>query len=181
MPILNDDLKSLAQRDIEGRLHQLRTVELGEKVTEEFSLREIREAETSQYIKDRLRVESSTVAIYSITADKNETLRGIVDAFPRDRARRDYSLPRINPYYQDSQTIYVGSSERMQSRLNEHLWRAAHQTYALHFNRWCPDLGGSVVVCIQPIIEPVARQVRQDLEDALWRKLRPLYGKSGGR
>ena len=181
MSILNDDLRSLAQVDIEGRLHQLRTVEFGEKITEKFSLREIREAATSDYIKDRLRVESSTVSIYTITVDKNETLQGIVDAFPRDRARREFSLPRINPYDRDSKTIYVGSSERTRSRLREHLWRGAHQTYALHLNRWCPDLEGSVVVSIQPIIGPVTRQVRQDLEDALWRKLKPLYGKSGGR
>ncbi|MBX5070497.1 hypothetical protein HJB52_20700 [Rhizobium lentis] len=181
MPILDDELKSLARRDMEERLQELGVVEFGDEVTAEFTLREIRKAKAAHYINDRLHVAPGSTAIYTIAADKSETIQGIIDAFPRDRARRDYSLPRINPYYQDSKTIYVGSSEGVQSRLREHLWRAAHRTYALHLNRWCPDLDGSMVVHIQPLIKPVSRQARQDLEDALWRKLKPLYGKSGGR
>ena len=180
MYISNDDLKLIAQRNIEQRLLHLSTVEFGEGFTEEFSLREIREATNSSYLNYRFPFKHGTVAIYTIAADNNDTIHAISNAFPRGLIPRSYCLPRINNH-QDSLTIYVGSSERVQSRLKEHLWRAASQTYALHFSRWCPDTTGSVVVRVQPIIKPVARQVRQDLEDALWQRLRPIYGKSGGR
>jgi hypothetical protein len=178
---LKGELKSLAIADLDQRRQRLSAVELGNEICAEFPLRTIFQAQSPAFINAKLRISSRFVSIYVISANKPETMGMLTDIFPQGKSNRDYCLPRINAHHCGTGTLYVGSSEKTHLRLKEHLWRGARQTYALHLNRWCEALPGSLIVRVQPILQSADRQTRQDLEDALWRKLKPIYGRNGSR
>lgn len=82
---------------------------------------------------------------------------------------------------QGATTLYVGGSENIIRRLREHLCEAADKTTALNMRRWCPNSEGTIAVYVQTFISDVSRGCRQDLEDALWEELKPMFGNKGGR
>ncbi len=100
--------------------------------------------------------------------------------FP-ERANRTFAAPKENKGTEGSATLYVGSSEDVKKRLRYHLWQAHPLTYALHLGRWCKEVEGELFVSVQPILKGGEREVRQDLEDTVWRQLKPRLGKPGGR
>ncbi|MDX0488815.1 hypothetical protein GOC53_00770 [Sinorhizobium medicae] len=183
LPILNDKLKSLACTSLIQRARSLRAAEFGAEMVAEFSLRDICAAQDAGFIDNWLHGKPTLPAIYTITAANDATVRAIIQAFPaRDRNNPlGYSRPQSNNPGEATRVLYVGSSEKVRSRLKEHIWQAHPKTYALNLHRWCPNAEGSVIVRVQPILRPVDRQLMQELENALWKSLRPVYGKLGGR
>ena len=102
------------------------------------------------------------------------------DALPAEQ-ERGYRLPRRNPGREAQTTLYVGGSESIRQRLQQHIGSAPVGTYALNMQRWCPEFDGVVTVRVQSFSPEVNRDCRQDLEDTLWDSLQPIFGKRGAR
>ncbi|MCB1470666.1 MAG: hypothetical protein KDK08_26730 [Rhizobiaceae bacterium] len=188
MPILSEATRSSARRMLLERARALRSIEFGPEVEKTFTLAEIRAGAAEAGIAAWLAGEvwpyaRAQPALYTISASNVATAYEIDRAFPRGQTReqRGYSVPRADRRAAGSTTLYVGSSEKIRQRLKEHLWQARPKTYALNLQRWCPHGDGSVRVRVQPILNNRERQIRQDLEDFVWRELTPVYGKQGGR
>jgi hypothetical protein len=186
MPILDDSLKTYAQVLLNERALALPTVEFGQQNQIAFSLKQIRNGTPEAMIAEWLSPENwpyskKQPAIYVISANDADCAKDLANAFP-DKKNRDFAGPRVNKDNKGEKTLYVGSSENVAKRLTEHLWCAKHKnTYALNLGLWCPNGEGSIHVHVQPILKCNSREVRQDLEDALWQQLKPIFGKRGGR
>lgn len=80
----------------------------------------------------------------------------------------------ISPY------LYVGSSKSLRKRFKEHCGICNKATYALKLKNWIKD---------QPIhvefhyceIPTDDQEILQNLEDGLWLRLKPVFGKYGGK
>lgn len=81
----------------------------------------------------------------------------------------------------DSQFIYVGSSRKMHIRIREHLGFCSQSTFALKLSDWYPaaDLPLEVVCAAYPA--GTSAGIIGALEDSLWERLRPMYGRKGAR
>jgi hypothetical protein len=183
VPILNEELKLKACVNLEERRQLLFAAKFGEELVEKFSLCELHEAGAGKIADRRFGSIDNNEAIYTIAATDEATAQSIADKFPGgdDRILTGCSLPRTILSHADSLTLYVGSSMTVRTRLKQHFGLTeSRKTYALHLKHWC-RVDGSLIVRVQPVFSLTDPQARQDLEDALWRELRPRYGRLGGR
>jgi hypothetical protein len=185
LEIIDDAMIDLAEQRLVARAEAVRAVKLGRTVETAFSLKDIQQGATNDGISlllsdDKWPFPKTQPALYVIRAADEETAARLMKEFPVGKLR-DFAGPRVNEDSDGSATLYVGSSESVQKRLTEHLWQAHIRTYAMHLGRWCKVTDGSVIVSVQAILNSTDRAVRQDLEDTVWRRLKPRLGKSGGR
>jgi hypothetical protein len=180
-----EDAQTLAATRLRERAENVDSVLFGPEVQRDFTLTEIEGGAAKTGVADWLMNEiwpypQNQPAIYVISASNPDCAAAIANAF---KARKlNFAAPRENPANGGSTALYVGSSEKIKTRLKEHLFQAySEKTYALNLQKWCPQIEGSIRVKIQPILDSSSREIRQDLEDAVWRKFSPIFGKSGGR
>ena len=79
-----------------------------------------------------------------------------------------------------SPVLYVGSSRKMQTRLGEHLGFCSTGTYALKLKDWYRAKEPLKLVCARYPVETSLDAIAE-LEDALWERLRPMFGRKGAR
>ncbi|WP_141506775.1 hypothetical protein [Rhizobium phaseoli] len=183
VPILSEELRLKACANLEERRQQLFAAKFGAELAEKFSLCELHEAGAGKIADRRFGSIENSDAIYTIAAADEATAQSIADKFPKrdDRILIGCSLPRTNLSHADSLTLYVGSSMTVRTRLKQHFGLTdSRKTYALHLKHWC-HVDGSLIVRVQPVFSLTDPLARQDLEDTLWRELRPRYGRLGGR
>lgn len=185
MPIVDEALIISAMQGLHDRAEALRTVTLGPTFETTFFLSELRQEDAKYGVAKWLSDEtwpysSDQPTLYVIRLADAATADRLLQELPA-RSARDFAAPKENVETGGSATLYVGSSQEVKKRLREHLWQGHRMTYALHLGRWCRETEGTVVVSVQPILNTYDFQVRQDLEDTVWRLLRPRLGKSGGR
>jgi hypothetical protein len=122
---------------------------------------------------------SGVAVVYAISMlDGSEEVRKIVrDFFSESKAKGDR---RSRDNLRTSQVLYVGSSRKMAVRLREHLGFSSRQTYALKLSEWYPaadlPLEFNCAVYAGASVAAVAA-----LEDALWERMQPMYGRKGAR
>lgn len=122
---------------------------------------------------------SGVAVVYAISIlEGSEEVRKIVrDFFSESKAKGDR---RSRDNLRTSQVLYVGSSRKMAVRLREHLGFCSRKTYALKLSEWypaaelplelkCAVFGGASAAAVAA------------LEDALWERLQPMYGRKGAR
>lgn len=185
MPIVDDALIDLARQRLLGRAEALGAVTFGRTVERTFLLSELRQGAADAGIiawlsSDIWPYPKAQPTLYVIRLADAATANRLVNCLPA-RDARDFAAPRENKDAEGSATLYVGSSEDVKKRLREHLWKAHPLTYALHLGRWCMETDDAATVCVQPILKGGDREVRQELEDNVWRQLTPRLGKPGGR
>jgi hypothetical protein len=185
MTIVDDALKVAARQWLLQRAQSIQDVVVGVTVEKTFTLAELRNRAADKGIRAWLKGDSwpylaNQSTLYVIRAVDVETATQLVEEF-RTREAQDFAAARVNSGTEGSAVLYVGSSGKVRSRLREHLWRASSKTYAVHFERWCKVTDGTLTISVQPILNVDDPVVRQDLEDAVWRELRPRLGKLGGR
>lgn len=182
----------LTSQDLASRIQSIKNVELHPPVTKVFSIAGIAQGIGEHGIRKWLTGEnwafnSQQPAIYVISADSVETANAIASTFdaPLPLGETSYKRPKRNREHNGSQVIYVGSSvTSVRTRLKQHLWQCAVGTYALHLNRWASRIdapGGTLTVEVMAVQEPGEFRVIQNIEDAVWRELRPILGKLGAR
>lgn len=106
--------------------------------------------------------------------DLSEVGRRFADAKAHERNGRAYA--RLNT---KSACFYVGSSRTVAKRLTEHLGYGAASTYALQLVHWARPLNLQLVFVCAKYPPATAYEVVQELEDALWEKREPMFGRKG--
>jgi hypothetical protein len=99
---------------------------------------------------------------------------------------RNISLCRINERWENTQNgktiyLYVGSSEKIGSRLKEHLFLCNPTTYAMHLDQWFPE---DIEITIDTwdfnnFLCDEDSDYLQIIEDFLWNHYRPFFGRQG--
>lgn len=185
--MIDDNTKRLARTALYARARAIRSVRFGDPVQRVFTLEDIRrgtpDAALAPWLNERLGDQGNVPMLYSLTVNEVEVATALRRAFVQARnvQPRECALPRDNAGHPIGTTLYVGRSQNIRSRLRQHLWQAPPQTYALNIHRWCPDIAGAVTVSVQPVLGHVDNDTVQDLEDTLWKTLRPIFGRSGSR
>lgn len=102
--------------------------------------------------------------------------RAYSDAKAREKNERAYArLIKV------SRCFYVGGSQNIPQRLKEHLGFGAKKTYALQLAYWAPPLKIELKFVCAQYSSHVNEDVLQALEDALWDRLTPMFGRRGRR
>jgi hypothetical protein len=102
-------------------------------------------------------------------------------AFAAVRDRRDgraYARPNAG---RDSRYLYVGSSRSLKRRFKEHLGFGAPGTYALQLAHWANDLDLPLELSVARYASTLPDEILQVLEDTLWDRLTPMFGRKGAR
>ncbi|WP_426124388.1 hypothetical protein [Pseudomonas sp. PSPC2-3] len=117
-------------------------------------------------LQDECEVEPLLVTAALLEAKTNDVIVG--------------KLPAVNLMH-SGRVLYVGRSWNVQSRTREHLKAdCSKKTYALRFAAWAEEFDLSVELLIWefPGITDLTLQV---VEDGLWDRLRPLFGRRGAK
>jgi len=77
-----------------------------------------------------------------------------------------------------SDYLYVGRSQKLRSRLRQHLGAANEGIFAMHMLRWSAGLACKIEVSFYEF-ESKDNLVIQALEDGLWESFSPMFGRKG--
>lgn len=182
--MIDDKVLNHARNNLEQRIAALSQVQFSDVIQRDFPFGQIRKGfgrgEISACIKPQLGDVIYCAAIYRLTVNNQRGADRLRQAF-RDFEPPDGHVLARNNHVTDSKTVYVGSSRKMWQRLQQHLHTSANGTYALKMHLWCPNADNSIKVEIQAVRGAVDASLIQDLEDALWKRSRPMFGKLGAR
>jgi hypothetical protein len=108
----------------------------------------------------------------------NVDLAAVEDAFARAKAHEanDRAYARLNA---QCRCFYVGSSQSVAKRLNDHLGYGARGTYALQLHHWARPLSLVLEFVCAKYADNTPFSVVQALEDTLWQTRQPMFGRQG--
>lgn len=111
--------------------------------------------------------------------DTDERAAQVIRDFFTESKRRGDGRSRDNQRL--SSVLYVGTSRKMATRTKEHLGFCSRSTYGLKLSEWYPaaDLPLRLTCSVFP--PGTSGTVVSVLEDALWERLRPMFGRKGAR
>jgi hypothetical protein len=107
--------------------------------------------------------------------DVSAVSRAFVDA------KNNLNTRKFSKFISKNDCLYVGGSRDLAKRFKEHLGFGSAATYALQLSHWAPSL--LLNIRFSAALYPVAttNEVLQLLEDTLWDKRKPMFGKRGGK
>ncbi|WP_432254748.1 hypothetical protein [Limimaricola sp. AA108-03] len=182
--MIDDELLGFARDNLEKRISALNNAEFGDVVEQDFSFHKIRAGFEPGGIRNLIRPSLGDVtncaAIYRLTVNDQATADMLQMAFEQFRPPDGLKLARNN-HVADSRTVYVGSSKDVGARLHQHLHFSANGTYALKLHLWCPDADSKINVEVTPVRGEAEASLVQDVEDALWERSHPMFGKFGAK
>lgn len=120
-----------------------------------------------------------STTVYCISPhDAGDAAEVIRDFFLETKRKRD---GRSRDNKRLSTVLYVGSSRKMATRMREHLGFCSRSTYALKLSEWYPaaELPLRLTCAVYP--PETSATVTAALEDALWERLCPMFGRKGAR
>jgi len=185
--MLTDEVIRSARRAILNRARAVRQAEFADAIECQFTAEQIRSGAAAQgvrlWLEETLSDQVTRPVLYSLSVgdvDTAQSIKKVFGALP-DQLARGYCLPKRNPPIEGQTILYVGGSEDIRRRMKEHIGTASAQTYAMNLQRWCPNFDGLVTVKVQAFSPSASRECRQDIEDALWDSLKPIFGKRGSK
>lgn len=121
-----------------------------------------------------------TSYIYRISTEDSTSCKQFYDAFSHAKSTKheERAYARI---HKESNIFYVGSSSSLMSRFKQHLGMGHKDTYAMHINRWIPDIEGELQIQVWRFSADVPAEVIQAVEDGLWSESNPMFGRKGAR
>jgi hypothetical protein len=113
---------------------------------------------------------------------KEETNRNCYDELEQKKLSNNNSkdFPKLNVQHKGTQYLYVGRSQKLRQRIRQHLGKNHKGTYAMHMERWCKNLKLNIEFQYFEILNSDNVLV-QSIEDALWDKLKPCFGRKGAK
>lgn len=81
--------------------------------------------------------------------------------------------------HKPSQLLYVGSSGSLMTRIKQHFGYGPKGTYAMQLGHWLPDVDGDLHIQAWRFAEGAPKAVIQAIEDGLWVKQNPMFGRKG--
>lgn len=182
--MIDKELLDFARINLENRVVALDNALLGDVIRRNVSFQKITAGLKLEDIRDWIRPflgqDAGYPAIYRLSVNDQDGATKLRQAFEQFERPARLTLTRNNNV-EDSRTVYVGSSKNVVSRLHQHLHTCACGTYALKLNLWCPDADNIIKIEVIPVRGAANAQLIQDLEDALWAKSHPMFGKFGAK
>lgn len=182
--LITEGVLEQARNDLEGRAAALNDCQFSDVIRQDFSFAEIRAGigggAISAWIRPLLGQEIHAAAIYRLTVNNQAGADRMRQAFIGYEPENGHALTRNNNVT-DSTTVYVGSSQSIGQRLQQHLHTCAKGTYALKMHLWCPDADNRIIIEVSLVAGDVETSVVQDIEDTLWKMSRPMFGKLGAK
>lgn len=120
--------------------------------------------------------------IYTLSASGEIDADQIRLAFSTAKAkkRNNRAYARLNT--EASPCFYVGSSYDFLKRFREHIGYGAKTTYALHLSHWAQDFPDLELIWhYAQYQEGTSQDLLQALEDTLWEKKMPMFGRKGSK
>lgn len=182
--LINDEVLDFARQNLWNRVAALDNAQIADVFHRDFSFEQIRAgieaAQIRDWITPLLGQDIDCAAIYRLTVNDQDGANRLRQAFEEYIPPEGVKLARNNGVV-DSRTVYVGSSRTIRDRLAQHLNNSAAGTYALKMHLWCPNAENSLRVEVTVVRGEIDTALVQDLEDALWRRSCPMFGKFGAR
>lgn len=132
--------------------------------------------------KARQLTERKSPYIYTLCVESEEYLELLRAAFSeaRELNTNDRKYARLNKSI--SPCLYVGSSSDIAKRLKEHIGQGVKQTYALHICHWATDFPQvEIEFDFAQYEKNTNQELLQTLEDVLWEKQNPMFGRQGSK
>lgn len=112
----------------------------------------------------------------------------LIDAFDVSEVGRAFNYAKNNLIIRkfskinsENGCLYVGSSKDLKKRFKEHLGFGSAATYALQLSHWAPSLNLKIKFSAALYPATTTQEVLQLLENTLWDKQKPMFGKRGGK
>jgi len=123
--------------------------------------------------------ETDYVYVIRLPADKRHIVNSLWEQLEDARKlANDYC--RINRENANTDTLYVGRSKKLKSRLTQHLGTEQHGVFSMHLQRWATGNDAEVSISYMKF-ERKEDLLVQAIEDGLWVSLRPAFGRKGER
>jgi len=134
-------------------------------------------------IKDWEKQCSGSSYIYIYKANNKAELMRINDSYAKSREQNteQRAFARINKGSSESQVLYVGSSHSIGQRTKDHLGFSSKSVFSLQIFHWCRELDGGIDLEILRFSPGTDSVILQSIEDGLWNKFKPMFGRQGQR
>lgn len=184
--ILRESIKD-AKNNLNSLILKLNSFKFPNQVKIEFNTSELSKDGIDKIVKN-VPVGSDSENenfIYIIKVDSDSFNAGEIKNLLRSEKNKQIDektkdLPQIS-ITNNSEYLYVGRSHKLRSRIRQHLGEKYPGTYALHLERWCKNLNYDIVVIYFLFKENQDNAFIQAIEDALWDKLKPCFGRKGDK
>lgn len=133
----------------------------------------------------------STPVIYRISVLTKDVQKRLVSnylSFHETNKKKQRGVDRYNTSKFNggaSLTLYVGSSSKFKSRLERHLGKGSIRTFALKINKWDNALSYKLniqVFKVESLSEsPISQTIIELIEQEVWEKHQPVFGKKSGK
>lgn len=155
------------------------------RVTLEFAIDGIHMVEGAREVDELIAAIAAatpkgTVTLYCIApSDAWEGAHQLIrESFIRTKRSKD-GRSRDNKRLSD--VLYVGTSRKMATRTKEHLGFCSRSTFGLKLSEWYPAAGLPLRLTCSVFLPGTSGTVVAALEDALWERLKPMFGRKGAR
>ena len=192
MAIENDDIKrsiETARESLEKVAKEIANVQFPQANIIEFELSEL----SDKYINDTLKTvpagysqefsETDFIYVFKLI-DTNKTKKNLIS----DRFNDSRSLQKTEDFEGKkdfcrrneglSDYLYIGRSQKLRSRLKQHLGAGNEGIFAMHMLRWATRVQGKVEISYYQF-DLFDNLIIQALEDGLWQCFNPMFGRKG--
>jgi len=185
--IIDKNLLNSIANNLEILANQVRnTAPTGQARVQSFDLDNLSVESQKPFLDELLKWERScpdSSYIYVISAMDGVDLSDCNTAFASAKsdsidAPQRRAFARTNN--RESSTLYVGSSRSIKKRIAEHLGFGSRSTYALQISHWASKLDGQFMITIYRF-DGGQNNVIQAIEDGLWERLKPMFGRQGSK
>lgn len=155
------------------------------EVTIEFAIDGRHVVEGDREVNDLLNaittaIPKGSVTLYCIApSDAGEGADQVIRDFFTESKRKGDGRSRNNQRL--SNVLYVGTSRKMATRTKEHLGFCSRSTYGLKLSEWYPAADLPLRLTCSVFLPGTSGTVVAALEDALWERLKPMFGRKGAR
>jgi len=174
-----EDLQIKAQRLLEECQEEIEQVR--SEWEKEYVL-DLRDSSIEETLKELKSNASNTKVLYSFEVTKTQDSLKILNEYQEHKngQEKKLAISRMPKEYSETKCLYVGSSNNFPSRFRNHLGVCnSTSTYSLHLKKVLKDNYNLKLRVIS--LNNASERAKQLLEDALWEKLNPLFGKKGGK
>ena len=116
--------------------------------------------------------------IYFFTAEQ-KVIGRLYEAFKKARekeSKQGEAFAKLNDA-KETNCIYVGSSNELRKRFEQHVKSCHEKTYAIKFYKWLPD---EITIKFHYFcLEDIAADILQNIEEGIREITKPILGKSG--
>ncbi|WP_444958746.1 hypothetical protein [Microbulbifer sp. ZKSA002] len=192
MKLSNEVLDASVQKSSDELLNlskKIKEIKFPEPVTIEIELSKLNDA----YITDVLNEvpagyaqalkDTDFIYIFTLKKPTTEIKKQIFNGLSASRdlqaledfeGKRDFC--RVNN--SESEYLYVGRSQKLKSRLKQHLDAGSEGIFAMHMLRWGAGINATLEINYYRF-DKKSNLIVQALEDGLWDQFTPMFGRQG--